>query len=306
MGLAHPGPVRPPCIRSFGWPLPILRLAPRRGAISCLFVSLASGVARAQDQAPLRTAVDANFPPHAFVRLDGKLDGFQMDLGAALGRQLHRKIDIEGSNFAGLIPAMNAGRYDFLLAPVTATPERAENMLFTEGYLFTAFQFGTRKGATPIASLNDLRGKVVAVNRGSAYETWARDNQAQYGFTPLVLDTFTDATLAVVQNRAYAQLGGNTSIRYAAQKNLQFAADYTIKDTRAHWSLAVRKGDTAMRNLLENAIECLKKDGTLVKLSEKWFGTTPAPDDAERVVFPGYGVPGLAGYDPTPHEPQCG
>ena len=113
------------------------------------------------------------------------------------------------------------------------------------------------------------------------------------------------ATLAVVQNRAYAQLGGNTAIRYAAQKNPQFVADYTLADTRAHWSLAVRKGDVAMRNLLENAIECLKQDGTMVKLSEKWFGTPPAADDAERVVFPGYGVPGLAGYDPAPHEPKC-
>ncbi len=260
----------------------------------------------AQDQVPLRTAVDANFPPHAFTRLDGKLDGFQIDLGEAIGKQLHRPVQVEGGNFAGLIPAMNASRFDFLLAPVTATPERAENMLFTEGYLFTAFQFGTKKGAASIKSLDDIKSKVIAVNRGSAYDIWSRDNAAKYGFTPLVLDTFTDATLAVVQGRAYAQLGGNTSIRYAAQKNLQFAADYTITDTRSHWSLAVRKGDTAMRNLLEGAIECLKLDGTLVKLSEKWFSTTPAADDAERTVFPGYGVPGLAGYDPTSHKPRCG
>ena len=273
--------------------------------LGMLAVSLLPGVGRAQDRAPLHTAVDANFPPHAFTGLDGKLDGFQIDLGAALSRQLHRPIQVDGGNFAGLIPAMNAGRYDFLLAPVTATPERAENMLFTEGYLFTAYEFGIRKGGTPIRSLDDVRGKVIAVNRGSAYDLWTRDNAAKYGFTPMVLDTFTDATLAVVQNKAFAQLGGNTSIRYAAQKNPLFVADYTIKDTRAHWSLAVRKGDTAMRDLLENALECLKKDGTLVKLSEKWFGAVPAPDDAERVVFPGYGVPGLPGYDPTPHEPRC-
>ncbi len=218
---------------------------------------------------------------------------------------MHRPVEVEGGNFAGLIPAMNSGRYDFLLAPVTATQERAENMLFTEGYLFTAFQFGIHKGTAPITGLDQIKGKVIAVNKGSAYDAWVHDNAEKYGFTPLVLDTFTDATLAVAQNRAFAQLGGNTSIRYAAQKNPQFVADFVIKDTRAHWSLAARKGDTATRDMLENALECLKKDGTLVKLSEKWFGTTPAPDDAERVVFPGYGVPGLPGYDPTPHEPKC-
>lgn len=284
--------------------MPLAFCLPRAAAAFLLLGLLASGAARAADTS-LHTAVDANFPPHAFTRLDGKLDGFQIDLGAALGRELHRPVEIDSGNFAGLIPAMNAGRYDFLLAPVTATKERAENMLFTEGYLFTAFQFGIHKGAAPITALDQLKGKVVAVNKGSAYDGWVHDNSEKYGFTSLVLDTFTDATLAVAQNRAYAQLGGNTSIRYAAQKNPQFVADYVITDTRAHWSLAVRKGDTATRDLLDNALKCLKQDGTLVKLSEKWFGTTPAPDDAERVIFTGYGVPGLPGYDPTPHEPRC-
>ena len=254
---------------------------------------------------PLKTAVDANFPPHASVRLDGALEGFQIDLGEELGKHLKRPVVVEGGNFAGLIPAMNAGRYDFLLAPVTATPERAENMLFTEGYLFTAFQFGIRRGNAPLASPEDMRGKVLAVNKGSAYDAWAAANAAKYGFTPLVLDTFTDATLAVAQNRAYAQLGGNTTIRYAATKNRQFVADLLMKDTRSHWSLAIRKDNVAMRNLLENAIECMKLDGTLVRLSEKWFGTTPDQDDAERTVFAGYGVPGLPGYDPAPHTPSC-
>ena len=166
---------------------------------------------------------------------------------------------MESGNFAGLILAMNAGRYDFLLAPVTARAKRAENMLFTEGYLFTAFEFGIKKGAAPLSSLDDLKAKVVVVNRGSAYDVWARDNAVKYGFTPLVLDTFTDATLAVVQGRAFAQLGGNTSIRYAAQKSPQFAADYTVAETRSHWSLAVRKGDAGSRDMLENAIECLKR-----------------------------------------------
>jgi len=266
---------------------------------------LCLGSAAQADEPPLHTAVDANFPPHAFTNLDGKLDGFQIDLGNSLAQHIHRAILIEGGNFAGLIPALNAGRYDFLLAPVTATPQRAENMLFTEGYLFTALQFGIHRGSEPISSLDDLKGKVIAVNKGSAYDGWVHDNAQKYGFTGLVLDNFTDATLAVVQRRAYAQLGGNTSIRYAGQQNKQFVADYVIKDTRAHWSLAIRAGNTAMRDMLEDGLECMKLDGTLVKLSEKWFGTTPAPDDAERVVFPGYGVPGLAGYDPTPHTPHC-
>ena len=61
-----------------------------------------------------------------------------------------------------------------------------------------------------------------------------------------------------------------------------------------------------MRNALEEAIECLKQDGTVARLSEKWFGAPPKADDAERVVFPGYGPPGLPGYDATPSRAACG
>ena len=273
---------------------------------ACLGLAVAASVSHAADLPPLRTAVDGNFPPQAFTGLDGTLQGFQVDMGHQLAEHLHRGITIDSANFAGLIPAMDAGRYDFLLAPVTANAERATNMLFTEGYLFTALQFGIRQGDKPLGSLDDLKGKVLAVNKGSNYDGWSRDNAEKYGFTPLVLDTFTDATLAVLQGRAYAQLGGNTTILYAATKNKRFVPDYVIPGTKAQWSLAIRKGNEPMRNMLEEGLECMKLDGSLAKISLKWFGVEPAHDDAERVVLPGYGVPGLPGYDPTAHTPHCG
>lgn len=52
-----------------------------------------------------------------------------------------RSITIDATQFSGLIPALQAGTYDFLAAPTTVTKERADNLLFTEGYLNTDFQF---------------------------------------------------------------------------------------------------------------------------------------------------------------------
>ena len=178
--------------------------------------------------------------------------------------------------------------------------------LFTEGYLWTAFQFGIRKGNAPIASLAELKGKAITVNKGSAYEAWARDNADRLGFTYQVFDTNTDAVAAVVSGRAYANLAGNTVVRYAATKTPNFVPDFVIKETRAHWAAPFRKDSTALRNQVEDALECMKRDGTVAKLSEKWFGVTPAADDLENTVVPGYGVPDMPGYDPTPHELRCG
>jgi polar amino acid transport system substrate-binding protein len=271
---------------------------------ACLTMALA-GPALAQGQPPLRCAVDGTFAPHAFPTLQGGVQGFNVDLFREAAKRMGREIVIDSASFSGLIPAMNAGRYDFLCAPVTATTERAQSMLLTEGYLYTAFQFGIRRGSAPITSLEELRGKAISVNKGSAYDAWAQANAARYGFTVQTYDTQPDAVQAVVSGRAYANLGGNTTVRYAATRTPQLVADFVITDTRAHWSAVLPLNSTAMREQLENTLECMKRDGTIARLSQQWFGTAPAPDDAENTVFPGTGVPGMAGYDPTPREPRC-
>ncbi|WP_439598810.1 transporter substrate-binding domain-containing protein [Falsiroseomonas sp.] len=277
----------------------------RRLLAACLFGMAFTTSAIAQGQPPLRCAVDGTFAPHAFPTLQGGVQGFNIDLFREAAKRMGRELTIDSASFSGLVPAMNAGRYDFLCAPTTATAERAANMLFTEGYLYTAFQFGIRRGSAPIRSMDDLRGKAISVNKGSAYDAWAAANAARYGFTVQTYDTQTDAVQAVISGRAYANLGGNTVVRYAATRTPQFVADFVMTDTRAHWSAPLPMGATEMRVQLENALECMKRDGTIARLSQQWFGTAPAADDAENTVFPGTGVPGLAGYDPTPREPRC-
>jgi polar amino acid transport system substrate-binding protein len=60
-----------------------------------------------------------------------------------------------------------------------------------------------------------------------------------------------------------------------------------------------------LRKSLDITVECMKLDGTIAKMHEKWFGVAPAPGSAAVTVFPGYGVPDMPGYDPTPHTPSC-
>jgi polar amino acid transport system substrate-binding protein len=126
------------------------------------------------DELPLHTGVDGTFAPHAFPNLSGGgYQGFNIDLANEFAKRLKRNITIDAAQYSGLLPAMQAGTYDFIAAPTTVTKERAENMLFTEGYLNTDFQFVIKKGSPKIEKLEDLRGKTVSVNKGSAYEAWA-------------------------------------------------------------------------------------------------------------------------------------
>jgi polar amino acid transport system substrate-binding protein len=82
-------------------------------------------------------------------------------------------------------------------------------------------------------------------------------------------------------------------------------ADLALKDDKLHWAAAIPKDNPKLRAELQDALDCMKKDGSLVKLYEKWIGPSE-PDGLERTVTPGYGVPDMPGYDATPHELHCG
>src|SRR2546421_5189067 len=267
-------------------------------------VLLLAAVSAPAEEPPLRTAVDGTFAPHAMPSLSGGYEGFNIDLANEIAKRLHRRITIDAAQYSGLLPALQAGTYDFIAAPTTVTKERAENLLFTEGYLNTDFQFLIKKGAPKIDKLEDLKGKIVSVNKGSAYDSWARELEAKIGWKVESFGTQTDAVQAVLAGRADANVAGNTVIAWAVKNNPQLELSY-LYSTGLVWGAAFRKDSAELRKTVENAIECMKLDGTIAKMHEKWFGVKPAPGSAAVTVFPGYGVPGMAGYDPTEHTPQC-
>src|SRR5215831_12325253 len=131
----------------------------RRASIA-LIAALAATSAPAQEP-PLRTGVDGTFAPHAMPVLSGGIQGFNVDLANEIAKRLHRRIEIDATQFSGLVPALQAGTYDFIAAPVTVTKERADNLLFSEGYLNTDFQFVVKKDTPEITRLEDLKGKVI-------------------------------------------------------------------------------------------------------------------------------------------------
>ena len=109
---------------------------------------------------------------------------------------------------------------------------------------------------------------------------------------------------AVQAGRAFANLAGNTVAAWAAKQNPAVQTGYTVK-TGLVWALAFRADDKPGRDAASMALKCMKQDGTVARIAEKWFGAKPGPDATAVKIAPGHGVPGMEGYDATPVTLKC-
>jgi polar amino acid transport system substrate-binding protein len=271
--------------------------------------ALAAPALRAQESdhpagKPLVVGSDFGIAPW-MVRGTGGPEGFGVDMVNEIAKRLGRPgVEIVDVNFSGLFAALFAKRMEFTVNPLNITAERAERMLYTEPFFATGNGFLVR-AAEEMKGLEDLKGKAVAVNRGTISDTWATANAERLGFEVQRYDTFPDSVQAVITRRAFAALNEIPTAVYAASQNRAMKVGF--KDfTGRNFGFAFRPESREYRNKVEEVIECMKLDGTLVKLHEKWYGSPPDPMSSLTAVYFGYGPPGLKGYEPTAHKPSCG
>ncbi len=152
---------------------------------------------------PLRVGMELSYPPFEMTDPQGRPAGVSVKLAAAFGAHLGRPVIIENIAFDGLIPALKAGHIDCVISSMTATPERAKSIAFSEPYLKTGLALLIAE-RSPVQSAADLDavGRVVAVKQGTTGQQWAAASLKQASV--LVLDTEAAAVLEVLQGRADA------------------------------------------------------------------------------------------------------
>ena len=277
--------------------------------VACLASLLAAPASARADEAdhpadkPLVVGSDFGVAPW-MVRGAAGPEGFGVDLIQAVAKRIGRPgVEIQDVNFSGLFPALFAKRIEFTVNPLNITAERAERMLYTEPFFATGNGFIIRQ-SDAMGGFDDLKGKVLAVNRGTISDTWATENAAKYGFEVQRYDTFPDTVQAVLTRRAFTALNEIPTTVYAASKNRMIKVGYKDFNGRI-FGYAFRLDDAAYRDKVEAAIECMKRDGSLAAMYEKWYDEKPQPGSALVTVYDGYGPPGFKGYDATPHPLDC-
>lgn len=257
------------------------------------------------EEGPLVGGADVGNAPYIMQKPDGTFEGFDVDRLAEIAKRLGRPgYKLVDQQWSGIFAGLNAKRFDLIMASTIITKERAENVLFTEGDHGNDYRFLTAADAPEVKSLDDLKGKVIAVNQGNTYDRWLAAREAQYGWKIERYAKNEDAVQAVLGGRAFANLASAGSTVWTASKNPRLKASLVI-DSGQSKAMAFRKDDTELRNKVEAVLECMKQDGTMAKLHAKWLGFEPPKDSPAYKVQVGYGEPGYPGHDPTPHALNC-
>ncbi|EIK96792.1 extracellular solute-binding protein [Pseudomonas sp. M47T1] len=218
----------------------------------------------------LKMGIEAAYPPFNSKDASGNVVGFDADVGKALCAKMKVECEIVTSDWDGIIPALNAKKFDFLISSMSITDERKQAVDFTDPYYTNKLQFIAAKNVDFKVDKDALKDKIIGTQRSTLSGTWLEDNMPDVQVK--LYDTQENAYLDLTSGR----LDGILADKYANYEWLKSAAgkDYEFKGEPVEQSdkigIAVRKGD-ALREKLNAALAEIKADGTYKKINDKYF-----------------------------------
>jgi octopine/nopaline transport system substrate-binding protein len=252
----------------------------------------------------IRIATEGAFRPWNFTLPDGKLDGFEIDLYQDLCARMKVACEISAQSFDGIIPALNAGKFDAIMAGMSATAKREEVIAFSVPYGTTGQTFAVLKSG-PVTALPE-QGRVFSLESDEAGAIKAIDalkpvlkGRVVGVQSASIATNFIDKYLkGIVETREYKTteqhdldlLAGRVDLVMASMAYLSGVAakpdfaDLSIVGPRFQGgilgrgsSVGLRKSDLELKTMFDAAITAAKADGTIERLSQKWFGFDVTP-----------------------------
>jgi lysine/arginine/ornithine transport system substrate-binding protein len=244
-----------------------------RAALACV-----SSAVLAKPLSELRFGVEASYPPFESKSPSGQLQGFDIDLGNAICAKLNTRCVWVENAFDGLIPALQARKFDAIDSSMNVTEERLRAINFSNIIYTVPLQLVARNKSGLLPTVESLKGKRVGVLQGSIFETYAKANWASHGVDvrPYADQDQVYADLAV--DRLDASLQESQSALDGFLKRSQGAgfgfAGGPVHDDKIFGQgigIGLRKSDVDLKSRIDQAIAELKADGIFDKIAKKYF-----------------------------------
>ncbi|MDY7807321.1 ABC transporter substrate-binding protein [Burkholderia stagnalis] len=272
-------------------------------------VSLAAALAvpvpgQAKEWKTVTVALEGGYAPWNLTLPGGKLGGFEPELLADVCARIKLQCNMVAQDWDGMIPGLQAGKFDVLMDAISITPEREKILAFSRPYAATPATFAVTDtkvipksdAAAPVVKLTgdakadkptvdtlrkQLKGKTIGIQSGTVYTKFINDSFKDVA-TIRVYKTSPERDLDLVAGRIDASFDDVTY--YAANAGKKETASIVLAGPKLGgpiWGpgegLAFRKQDADLKAKFDTAIGAALADGTVKKLADKWFKTDVTP-----------------------------
>ena len=259
--------------------------------ILALALALAAGAAHAET---IRLGTEGAYPPYNFTDTTGQLAGFEIDMGNELCSRMGVECEWVAQDWDGIIPALLNGRYDAIIAGMSITDERRERINFSQAYSITPAYFvapleSELHAAETVDAVRDaLDGKAVGVQVATIHQNFLE--QEVPGAEIRMYDTQEQLNMDLTTGRIDAGLADYTGWQPFLESedgadHATFGPGLTGVEFPVFGEgvgIGMRQDDTELLERFNEALCSMKADGTLVALTEEWFGF-----DASMPALPG-------------------
>ena len=238
----------------------------------------------------IKIATESSYKPFSYTDADGKLIGYEIELVDALCAQMKAECEVISQDWDGLIPGLNAQKFDAAIAGMSITPERKEVVEFSDPYFHSGIILIGKKGDD--ITVESLQGQPVASQRSTVASQYLQDEHADADVK--LYDTQDNAYLDLTSGRVRAMMSDKvTGIDWL---KTEAGKDYEVKGQEISTNddamgIAFRKGDPLVAKF-NAALAELKANGTYDQITGSYFGTsttaaaqkTAANGSVEQVV----------------------
>lgn len=210
-------------------------------------------------------ASSGEFKPFSVTSGGGKMSGFDIDVAEAVAKELGLEPNQKKFKFASIVEGVKSGRFDAAVASHTINEDRLKHVDFSTPYYYSGPQIFVRPDSD-VQKLSDLKGKEIAVSKGSTYAKSAEevtDNIVLY-------DSDVTALEALANKRHDAVITDFVTGKEAIGAGLKIEGRELLG--RSEQAIAVAKDNDELLKKVNEALDTLRENGTLKKISEKYFG----------------------------------
>jgi glutamine transport system substrate-binding protein len=225
-----------------------------------------------EEEKVYKVGIDTTYPPFEFEE-GGEYKGIDIELINEIAKSQGFKIKLNPMDFGGIIPAMQAGELDLAIAGMSITDERKKVVDFSDPYFDAGLTLVVKKGTAGIKTIDDLKGKKVAVKKGTTGAAFATKHAKEKGYQVVQFNDSPAMFQEVSNGNADVLLEDYPVIAYAiAQKDLglEIVGDRLNGD---QYGIAVLKGENKeLLDKINKGLKELKDNGKYEEMTKKYLG----------------------------------